>query len=79
MVHESAVKRVLEAVWDKASQNGWPVNAGDIDMFGDDPVVAKRSLRNVVAECEKRGYLEATLDGDIHGISESAKAYIGVA
>lgn len=78
MIPENAVKMFVQVVWEKGSKDGWPVNAGDIDLFGSDPEVARRSLRNVVTECENRGYLKATLEGDIADISKAAKVYIGV-
>ena len=78
MVPENAVKRFLREVWEKSQRDGWPVNASDIDVFGDDKQVAKKSLQNVVAQCQNLGYLKPTLEGDIHSISDSAKELIGV-
>ena len=75
---DAANKAFVEAVWNKASKDGWPVNAGDIRIFGGGDEVEKASIRNVVKECTQLGYLSATMDGDIHRLTPAGKAYIGV-
>ena len=80
MVNEKAIHTFLQAVWRKAQETGWPVNANEIgmDLFGDDLESVKKSTRNVIGACQDAGYFKATLDGDIHQLSDSAKALLNV-
>lgn len=78
-MNEAAMKAFLEAVWRKAQeQGGFPVNAGDIRIFGGGDEVEKQSIRNVVNDCKSYGLLTVTTDGNIHNLSAAGKAFIGV-
>ena len=74
------VQRFLEAVWQTAQQSGWPVNAYLVSpqLFGSDVVSNWYTTRAILKDCKSKHWLDVTTGGEIHGVSESAKALIGV-
>lgn len=73
------VKEFVEAVWNRATESGWPVDAFAVgaELFGSNQDVARQTTLRVTRDCKRLYYFNMTAEGAIHGISDSARAFIG--